>query len=75
VTTWVSGIPELVTDGVDGVLVAPDDPAALRHALRQLATDPVRRADLAAAGRRTVADRFNGDVLAQELARLMAVAP
>ena len=28
VATAVSGIPELVTDGVNGLLVAPEDPEA-----------------------------------------------
>ncbi|HEY1478487.1 MAG TPA: glycosyltransferase, partial [Gaiellales bacterium] len=33
VTTAISGIPELVTPGVDGLLVGPDDPGALAAAL------------------------------------------
>lgn len=36
VTTPVGGIPEAVTDGVHGLLVAPGDPAALAGALRRL---------------------------------------
>ena len=60
----MSGIPELVSDGDNGLLVAPEDPAALADALRRLALDDELRRRLAAAGRRTVADRFDGDVLA-----------
>jgi glycosyltransferase involved in cell wall biosynthesis len=36
VASGVGGLVETVEDGVDGVLVAPDDPAALRDALRRL---------------------------------------
>jgi glycosyltransferase involved in cell wall biosynthesis len=75
VSTRVSGIPELVTDGVDGLLVDPDDPVAMAGALQWLATDERARCRLAAAGRRTVAVRFDGDALARELAALIGVLP
>ncbi|MET0460836.1 MAG: glycosyltransferase, partial [Ilumatobacteraceae bacterium] len=74
VSTRVSGIPELVTDGCDGLLVAPDDAAGLAAALARLAADPALRARLAAAGRRTVAARFDGDLLTRRLADLMGAA-
>jgi glycosyltransferase involved in cell wall biosynthesis len=38
----LGGIAELVRDGVDGVLVAPDDAAAWAAAIEQLAADPGR---------------------------------
>ena len=56
VATTVGGIPEVVTDGRDGVLVEPADPAGLADALVALLDDPVRREELgrnAAAGRAT----------------------
>jgi glycosyltransferase involved in cell wall biosynthesis len=74
VSTSVSGIPELVTDGVDGLLVAPEDPVALAGALQRLASDRGLACRLGAAGRRTVATRFDGDALARELAALMGVS-
>jgi glycosyltransferase involved in cell wall biosynthesis len=43
VATRVGGVPELLTDGVDASLVAPDDPAALAAALAALAAEPERR--------------------------------
>jgi glycosyltransferase involved in cell wall biosynthesis len=49
------GPAEVVTDGVDGLLVGPDDRPALTAALRRLAADPDLRAALGAAGRRTAA--------------------
>ena len=39
VATAVSGIPEIVRDGVNGLLVAPDDPQALADALVRLHDD------------------------------------
>jgi glycosyltransferase involved in cell wall biosynthesis len=70
VSTAVSGIPELVRDGENGLLVPPEDPGALASALLRLATDGSLRDRLAAAGRETVAARFDGDVLARRMAGL-----
>lgn len=56
VTTPVGGIPEAVTDGVDGLLVQPGDVEALAAALTRLVTDPRLRADLAAGARRRSED-------------------
>jgi glycosyltransferase involved in cell wall biosynthesis len=70
VSTAVSGIPELVRDGENGLLVPPEDPGALASALLRLATDVPLRDRLAAAGRDTVAERFDGDVLARRMAGL-----
>ena len=41
------GLPEIVTDRVDGLLVAPEDPQALRAALVELLDDPAFAARLA----------------------------
>lgn len=57
--TAAGGVAEIITDGVDGVLVSPKDPAALADALRALAADPERRRRLGRAGRETVCRRFD----------------
>jgi glycosyltransferase involved in cell wall biosynthesis len=44
VATAVGGTPELIADGVSGVLVAPDDCGALADGLRQVLAAPERRA-------------------------------
>ena len=46
VATTVGGIPEVVTDGRDGVLVGPGDPAGLADALVPSSTSPDRREEL-----------------------------
>ncbi len=60
ISTLVSGIPEVVTHDVNGVLVAPDNPDALALGLTRLAVDPSLRARLGAAARVTVRDGFDG---------------
>jgi len=74
VTTRVSGIPELVEDGVNGLLVRPDDPAELADALLRIHSDAALRERLATAAAATVRERFEGDVLAHRLAALFREA-
>jgi glycosyltransferase involved in cell wall biosynthesis len=54
----VGGIPELVRDGENGLLVAPADPAALAEAIRRLAQDPEDSLRMGRQGRKQVEDRF-----------------
>ena len=56
VTTPVGGIPEAVTDGVDGVLVPPGDVPALAAALAGLVEDPALRRRLSDGARARAAD-------------------
>lgn len=58
VASRVSAIPEVVEDGVTGLLVPPGDPAALAAAIGALLADPARRAAMGAAGRARVTTRF-----------------
>ena len=51
-----AAIPEVVQDGLTGVLVPPRDPMALADALEQLARDRARAARLGEEGRRQVAE-------------------
>jgi glycosyltransferase involved in cell wall biosynthesis len=52
------GVPEILTDGVDGLLAAPGSTADYLRHMVTLAGDRARGAELAAAGRRTVERRF-----------------
>ncbi len=54
--TRVGGIPELIEDGVSGLLVPPADPGAMAVALRRLISDPTLRRTFGEAGRRHVLD-------------------
>lgn len=53
VATAVGGIPEVVTDGVHGLLVPPSQPDLLAEAISQLAGDPDRRARMGEAAQRS----------------------
>ena len=64
--------PELLAETGGGVLCEPDDPSALADALEALLLDPERARALGEQGRRTVIERFNVDVMAENVARVFA---
>ena len=51
IATWVSGIPELIRNEVDGLAVAPGDPNALAAAIARCMEDCELRRKLSLAGR------------------------
>jgi glycosyltransferase involved in cell wall biosynthesis len=59
VTTAVSGIPELVRDRIDGLIVPERDPQALADALRQLLQDRALRRRIGEGGRERVCRVFD----------------
>jgi glycosyltransferase involved in cell wall biosynthesis len=67
VATPVGGTPELVTDGVTGLLVPPRDPHALAAALRRLLDDPELARRLGEAGRERVAQDFSASKMGQRV--------
>jgi colanic acid/amylovoran biosynthesis glycosyltransferase len=72
VATRLSGVPELVQDGVTGLLVEPHDPDALAAALERLLADDELAAQLAQAARGLVEQSFSLPVEAQRLGELFA---
>ena len=59
ISTNISAIPELIEDGVNGLLIEPNDPAALAEALRAMADDPERRVQMGVAGEKKVRESFD----------------
>lgn len=59
VSTDVSGVPELLTDGENGLVVPPDDPAALARALEAAIRDPALRKRLGEAADGRVRGHFD----------------
>jgi glycosyltransferase involved in cell wall biosynthesis len=59
VATAVGGVPELVEDGVTGLLTPPGDARALADALGRLLGDPGRAAQMGAAARARAVERFS----------------
>ena len=68
VATRVSAIPELIEDGVTGVLSPPGDPEALASAIERLLRDRGLRRRLGAAGERRVRADFSSVAGADRLA-------
>jgi glycosyltransferase involved in cell wall biosynthesis len=58
VASRVGGLPEVVTDGVDGYLVPVGDTNAVAEAALRLLEDSALHARVAAAARRTAETRF-----------------
>ena len=58
VATRVGGIPEIVDDGVDGILVPPADSKALADTIVDLLNNPDKRQQMAGAGREKVLSKF-----------------
>ena len=83
VSTAISGIPEMIDDGVHGLLVEPRDPAGLAEALRRVITDPALQRRLALAGRERICERFDSrrttvalrDLFVAQLQRAQREAP
>jgi glycosyltransferase involved in cell wall biosynthesis len=67
VTTRVAGVPELVEDGVSGVLVAPGAAAPLADALKRLLGDAALRESMGRAGQAKVATDFVSAIEAEKL--------
>jgi starch synthase len=72
VASRVGGIPEVVDDGVTGLLVPPDDPPALAEALNAVLRFPARARSLGDAGRARAVGEFSWSAVAAETAALYA---
>lgn len=70
ITTDVPVVNESIDDGVNGLLAPPNDPAALAATILRLLDDPALRERLIAGGHRILAERFNGDILAERVIKL-----
>jgi phosphatidylinositol alpha-1,6-mannosyltransferase len=66
------GVPDAVREGETGILVDPDDPAAVATGVNELLADPERRKQLGAAGRRAVETFYNWDRVTREFIRIEA---
>lgn len=74
VSTKVSGIPELVDDGREGLLVPEKDPAALAAALARLLDDPALGEKMAVEARQKVEREFDASREARKMLDLFAHA-
>lgn len=70
VSTAISGIPELITHGQNGVLVPQRDPQALALGLEELLMNPALGRSLGRSARKTICGMFDSSVTTQALKRL-----
>lgn len=72
VATDVGGVPDVIRDQVDGLIVSPGDVASLAASLVRLGKDESMRTAMAAAGRSRVEHAFSADVVLPRLENLYA---
>ena len=68
----VGGVPEIIENGVDGLLVPPNDPASLADACLRLLKNNVLVQQMTLAGSKIVRQRFSINVQIENLSRLYA---
>lgn len=68
--TDISGIPELITDSKNGLLVKPEDPAGLAQGLERLIRDRELRQRLGEAGKQHLRENFDVEIGIDQLVDL-----
>ena len=66
----ISALPEIVEDGVDGILVAPQNPEGITKSLLNLLNDPLLSKRIGEAAREKVATKFTWDLAAIQMERI-----
>ncbi len=72
IATAVGGVPEMLRDGVDGLVVPSEDGAALAAAIERLAADASLRAAMGASARQRFFEHFTIDRLGDRLLEMVA---
>lgn len=70
IATSVGGVPDVIEDRINGLLVDPGQPAALARAIVTMLTDDALRARLREAAHRDVRKRFSAETVIEELESL-----
>lgn len=68
--TRVGGTPELITSGLNGLLVPPADSKALAEGIRYLIGNPNKAVEMGVAGRQTIESSFTADIMAAKTAEV-----
>jgi glycosyltransferase involved in cell wall biosynthesis len=66
VATSVGGIPEVIRDGIDGMLVPPGEPDALAEAMLKLLLDPQLATRMGEAARERISQSFSIEKMVRE---------
>jgi glycosyltransferase involved in cell wall biosynthesis len=70
VSTYISGIPELIKDNVSGLLAQPNDAASLADKIRSVLENPSRVDSLTEAAKERIREEFDVQVNTERLIRL-----
>jgi len=73
ICTDVASLPEVVEHGQTGLVVPPNDPLALRAALKWILAHPQERAVMGERGRQRVLERFSWDAVVSACLRIYGV--
>lgn len=68
IASRVGALPEIVEDGVNGLLVSPNDPGSLLAAMKRLQSSPSLRVEMGRRGRETFEERFRAGRYVEEFA-------
>ena len=71
IATRVEGVEETITDGVDGLLVPPEDSDELALAIVRLLEDPELRKKIGAAARARVLQHYTTEAMCRKYYELM----
>lgn len=72
IASRLPGVQEIITEGADGVLFEPGDPADLARAIGDVLTNPSEARRLGAAARQTVAGRFSAGAMGDQVGQVYA---
>ncbi|MFA6916306.1 MAG: glycosyltransferase family 4 protein [Parachlamydiales bacterium] len=59
ISTWINGTPELIRNGIDGILVAPSDVISLQNAIAHLSENAELQQKIVQSGRQRIEDEYN----------------
>jgi glycosyltransferase involved in cell wall biosynthesis len=71
--TDIGGIPEVIADGVTGLLVPPDDNQALQSAIEYLLQHPEKSIAMGKTARQYFEQKYSAEVFAQSIANTIAL--
>jgi glycosyltransferase involved in cell wall biosynthesis len=72
IASRVGGIPDLVDDGINGILIPPNDSRALAQNLIKLLNDESMRRKLGAAAKEKVSVRYDVNTMVEQISRVYA---
>ena len=75
VATNVGGIPEVIENGTDGIIIPSDDPDALADAIKELLSDARKRHDMGAKARKKFKAKFTVRDMVESYEELYEILP